>query len=380
MKKIYYLFAIMTLSACESPLDELTRSPFSDYASPLSTRSVQFNPLNELQGIPVNIINYGNTRNKYLSARPNGTDVCLYDHDDGSLRQRWYIETYDGIYLAGGNSMTDDGQTKVVAYSNQPNSTPIPMLMTSWERSMNTSIFVNLNPINGTTFYNIWTGGLFRISPYYLQSSSQTGTSLQYSTNGNADYAKWEIHPIGEYEIIDISYIAEESDVIKRIDQSLNRAILDNEKDEEISYNFTVAGNYNESSSFSKAEGVSVSVTQKASIGIPLIEDKGSMGFEVSTTETSSKDWTYGKSESKTRTIQHSVQIPVPAHTRTIVEAYMYSYDTSLTYIATLQSTTDNKTFKIKGRWAGITTNEFYCLTRDEATNKVIGVYNYNLN
>ena len=104
------------------------------------------------------------------------------------------------------------------------------------------------------------------------------------------------------------------------------------------------------------------------------------MGFEVSTTETSSKDWTYGKSESKTRTIQHSVQIPVPAHTRTIVEAYMYSYDTSLTYIATLQSTTDNKTFKIKGRWAGITTNEFYCLTRDEATNKVIGVYNYNLN
>ena len=34
MKKIYYLFAIMTLSACESPLDELTRSPFSDDASP----------------------------------------------------------------------------------------------------------------------------------------------------------------------------------------------------------------------------------------------------------------------------------------------------------------------------------------------------------
>ena len=191
MKKIYYLFAIMTLSACESPLDELTRSPFSDDASPLSTRSVQFNPLNELQGIPVNIINYGNTRNKYLSARPSGTDVCLYDHDDGSLRQRWYIETYDGIYLAGGNSMTDDGQTKVVAYSNQPNSTPIPILMTSWGRSMNTSIFVNLNPINGTTFYNIWTGGLFRISPYYLQSSSQTvllyntqPTGMQIMRNG----------------------------------------------------------------------------------------------------------------------------------------------------------------------------------------------------
>ena len=377
MKKIFYLFAIMAFSACESPLETLVpASSFQKVSTP--TRSIQsFDPLSELYGIPVNIISYGNTNNKYLSAKPTGNDVCLYDQDDGSLRQRWYILN-SNIYLAGGNDMTDYGKSYVTAYSTKPNSTPSPRLMTFMGRSqyMNAAP-VSLNAIN-STLYNIWNGGYYRTSPYYLQSSSQTGTTLKYTTSGNTDYAKWEIHPVGEYKILDITYIAEESDVIKRSDQSLNRAVLDNDKNEEIIYNFTVSGSYNESSSFSKAEGVSVSITEKMSIGIHLIEDKGSMGFEVSSTQTSSKDWSYSKSESKTRTIQHSVQIPVPGHTRTIVEAYMYSYDTSLTYIATLQDTNDNKTFRIKGRWTGITTNEFYCLTRNEKTNEIIGVYNFN--
>lgn len=70
MKKLFFFFPILALFACEQIYeDDLLPSSQSELLS--STRassSLDFDPLDELRGIPVNIINVGNSKYKYLSA------------------------------------------------------------------------------------------------------------------------------------------------------------------------------------------------------------------------------------------------------------------------------------------------------------------------
>ena len=82
---------------------------------------------------------------------------------------------------------------------------------------------------------------------------------------------------------------------------------------------------------------------------------------------------------SKSKTIQHTVDVPIPGRSQTVFEAYMTSYDTSVTYVATLQNMSNNKTFKVKGTWSGITTTEFYCKVSDLNTNQILATYKFPL-
>lgn len=125
MKKFAIIFLlIITAIACSDDVFE-SEAPKRDGVATVTnivTRSGEempdFDAIKELEGIPVNIINVGH-KNKigYLTASPTGNGVSVYTHDDGSLRQRWYIKPVPGFYppipqqnnhavvLAGGNNL-----------------------------------------------------------------------------------------------------------------------------------------------------------------------------------------------------------------------------------------------------------------------------------
>lgn len=363
MKKISYLVALLALSACETTFEEL--HPTTTHETSTSTRSIlSFDPISELKGIPVNIINYGNTRNKYLSARPSGYDVVGYNRDDGSLRQRWYVNA-NSISLVGGNDTLFP--PIFIAADNNSSNEPWPMLS-----QMSSALSFTI--ISGTPYYYISVFNYYRKAPAYLQSSSSTGTGLQFKTTGSkTDLGKWEIRPVGEFNVIDIEYIKTESDVFTRKDQIIADAIIENDRDEPITYHFTVNGSANESSTFSKAQGTSVSISQNSTTSIPNIDSSSSL----TANHNSNANWNLGSSESKAISVQHSVDIPIPARTKCKVQALVVSHNATVSYVATLQSTSSENKFRIKGKWSGITTSTFYCKTTNEATNEVLGTYNF---
>ena len=381
MKKLLFLLPILALFACEQlSEDDLTSSIIPTKPTLTSTTrsaiSANFDPLDQLVDIPVNVLNIGNTQNRYLSAQPSGNIVLLYNKDDGSLRQRWFIKRKRLILSGGNKDFNDLSQYPVIGKDRNNNA----RLMYDPFGEPYFGLF--LYDIYGTSLYTISDGkSIMRSSNQstnlHLQPTSSTSTNLILSST-RSDNANWEIQPVGEFKVIDIAYVQTTSSLIIRNDQRIDRAIINNDRDESITYHFSVNGSYNETSNFSTTEGVSVSITETVKVGIPIIKDIAG-DITVSTTQTSSKSWTFGKSESKSKTIQHTVDVPIPGRSQTVLEAYMTSYDTSVTYVATLQNMSNNKTFKVKGTWSGITTTEFYCKVSDQNTNQILATYKFPL-
>lgn len=401
MKRILIL-SILTLAlySCEKDLIEQEQEmPESSKATVnIQTRAgtiYDFNPLTELNDIEVHIVNVGNTDRKYLSAMPYGNNLNLSETDDGSNRQRWFIaasymgsytEAFCSSYLVGGNSASTPSVKNLAFTPNDPSlSETFPILVKFIPKAIASSM-LTYKEIYGTPYYTISSsyiegGGIMRtngsnINTLYMQAESGNGSGVRFRQNQYTDLAKWEVQPVGEYEVVAIQYLEIAEDLFSRNDQYIDRAEITNDKNNDIVYHFSVNGTYTESSDFSKTQGVTVAVAASVKVGLPFIGGDGS----ISTTHTTAKSWTFGESESKTRSIQHTVDIPVPARSKTIVEGYMTSHEASISFVATLKNTAKDETFKVKGKWSGVTASTFYCKTWDEATGRILGIYNIPVN
>lgn len=98
-KEFLLLLFLFAFISCEQNdgLDYLDSSnienmPTAGIKSRATQNIADFDPIKELENIPVNIMNVGNSRNKFLSCTEKGDKVDLYKKDDGSLRQRWYLK------------------------------------------------------------------------------------------------------------------------------------------------------------------------------------------------------------------------------------------------------------------------------------------------
>ena len=86
------LVGVLALFSCEQ--EELDNFVESSGVGQVMRRAIgssaDFDPISELAEIPVNILHIGNSKQKYLTCKEKGTEICLTDKDDGSLRKRWY--------------------------------------------------------------------------------------------------------------------------------------------------------------------------------------------------------------------------------------------------------------------------------------------------
>lgn len=347
---------------------------------------IDFNPLSELKDIPVYIINTGNTQNQYLTAHmPDNPEdphaICEIDitqknDTNPSYSKQWNITansylrsamaTSCDIYIAE-ESHTYAGPIAAHMYLQPADPTkPETRPITSTTNSPYSTFYCT--PISGTPYYtlsNIYStgGGIMRSSmnTLYLQSSGKTGNAAKFSTQNNSQLSKWSIQPVGEYEVVNIQYMKTAEDIFTRSDQVVYKTTIKNDRNTDITYHLTISGNYSESTTSSQTEGVTVSVSQTSKIGLPIISAEGS----VSSSETTSKTWSFGETEDKTLSINHTLDIPMPPHTDSIVDAYMVSHTGTVSFIATLKKIDSNKQFRVKGKWTGVTVSEFHCEARD---------------
>ena len=131
MKKISLLLVgVLALFSCEQ--EELDNFVESSGVGQVMTRAIgssaDFDPISELAEIPVNILNIGNSKQKYLTCKEKGTEICLTNKNDTTdeeikkaaeiAQATEFIEAKDDKYesaIAQGGSNVSGGQKQRLA-------------------------------------------------------------------------------------------------------------------------------------------------------------------------------------------------------------------------------------------------------------------------
>lgn len=364
MKKICVLLVgLLAMFSCEQEdLEGIMNNDTGQALTRAASSIADFDPISELNGIPVNILNVGNTSHKYLSSSKS-RNVELYVKDDGSLRQRWYFIS-GNIVLVGGVKITNPSNPSLLVGASFDNES-VPILL---ETGITIMPFIKLTP-NGK-YYNIGgikSGSIITPNNLYLQSTSKTGPGLRFKSNKSTDFAKWEIVPVGEFRLVDIQYekSVDAGDFINRKDITLNGAVFP-AMPEVVEHSLTVSRTIRHNSTFSETTAVSTQNQSSFHLGIqagvvslPTI----TVGGDISNTTTSSYTVGYTDTEGYDETVSQTFKIVVPANTPYTVEILKMAYQTSVTYVATFQKIDGvdaGKRFRVKGKWDGVVTTKLY--------------------
>lgn len=346
------------------------------------TRSVSDTPtaLEQLDGVPVYIKSVYS--NKYLSAISNDGDVGLVDKDDGSLRQRWFIERYPlisvypyNVSLLGGININNP---KLAVGSFKGRYTP----------------FVGESVILGGGSFNFVENSIYNYSfttipekidggfPFpgemidpmkaniYIQPKSLNGSEIEVADNYyKGDKTKWDIIPVDEFRVEEITYDLTTSDQLVVIPTQIANKTFVNDTDISATRVISFQETITNESSFSETEGlkVTVSTSTSAKIGIAGFFEGGFSG-EVS----NEKSWSYtvGSKETKSYTISESITQEIPPRTTIRAELIATKYDANLTYVAKMYGINTGKTIYLKGKWKGAVIQESKIVLTQE--NKVL--------
>lgn len=376
MKKISLLLVgLLAMFSCEQEgLEGIVRSDVEPVQTRAITSIADFDPIAELSAIPVNILNIGNTACRYLSCAKSGDKVDLYDKDDGSLRQRWIL-SYNRILLKGGNSLMPPPTVMpgpvVEIVPNSLAGETYPKLQLSYINTL-THGFEMLK--NGSCYIYRTPNSSIDSRRMYLQSDTETGSGLKYKLGYNTYLAQWRLVPVGEFRLVDMEYVKSEinGDLINRRDQFIKGAVFSGEPFD-VEHTITVSETVRESSTFNETNAVSTQnqtsfhwSSQSGQAPLPVVSFSG----DLSTTTTSSRTIGYTSTGGYDVTVSQSFKVVIPANTTCRVEVFKMSYNTILTYVATLEKADGaeaGRKFRIRGQWEGIiTTFLYYNIYRDE--------------
>lgn len=377
MKKISLLLVgLLAMFSCEQEdLEGIVKSDTEQVQTRAATSIADFDPITELANIPVNVINVGGTRYKYLTVGATGNFVWLAETDDGSMRQRWYLKNGNLILVGGNSSMP----INMGVAPNDKKEYPILLGMT-------TPFLPSFSPfIKNGDYYNI-KGVLPVIGGFgsyedagYLQAKDENSSDLKYRKTNSSAISRWKVIPVGEYRIVDILYekSVEAGDFINQKDQFIKGAIIP-ARPEAVEHTITVSEKVTESSTFTETSGVTTQNQSSFNWGVqagkaplPVI----SFGGDLSTTTTSSHSVSYTDTGTYETSVSQTFKVLVPANKSCTIEVLKMSYNTSLTYVVTLEKRDGGEAgekFRIKGKWDGILTTYLYYNMYETGTDKLI--------
>lgn len=383
-KNMFLLLCALALVSCEQEDVKFEFQTGSNENEFPLTRSASDVPaaIDQLDGIPVNIKSAYSK--KYLSVISDDGEVALSNDDDGSLRQRWFLK----------EDLTSLYPYKIIPlyrfdkFNN-------PMIVIGHYKGGQYGPFVNETIINqgvfrisnfdsfGFYFGTMQEGGLPPIGTpidplrmkIYMQPVNMNSNELVIDDNYyKGDQVKWEIIPVDEFRIEDITYDLTKSDQLSVIPVQIANKTLVNDTDlpatRVISFQETVTNE----SSFSDTEELKVNVSTSTSAKIGLasfIEGNFSMSASVD------KTWSYtvGGKESKSYAISESITQEIPPRTTIKAELVATKYDADLTYIAKMYGINTGKTIYLKGKWKGVVVQESkIVLTQKDKILKMIKV------
>lgn len=386
MKKTGLLLGLLALVACEQQeLEYMEGNSGIDMATPtVQTRAAtssisDFDPLKELEGIPLNIMSVENTKNKYLSAKTSGEEVVLYNKDDGSGRQRWY---YDGLRfnLKKGREECSKGYRLSLVGSPMFSGIPTKLALIN-TTSLIASPLPSLVPVNDQEYIFGWpvfnpsspVSGYHCVEP--KSSTSDELTIRERNSGAYDDYYHWVITPVGTFRLVKMEYekSTEYNDQITALSVYCDSESF-GDSPFAIEHEFVIKRDFTETSYFSEAYGVTTNKESGVSWNFTVPSVNISFSGNISESTTPSEDVNFSQTTTNTLSVTRSFKMTIPSHTPCRIEIMQMMYNASLTYVATLEKTDGDekgKQFRIKGRWSGMVGSEFYFNVYDTSNNLI---------
>lgn len=389
MKKYaFFLLASLALGACEQyELDEFLEEEQSISTPLLETKAIaslsDFDQITELIGLPLNVLNVGNSTFKYLSTAEFGDKIDLHDQDDASGRQRWYLQMppflaiVPQLTLKKGNSFCNGSNFVYMSAHCQDPSNSIPEYPTLKEYKL---FPPTISPGMGAYLkyhddvLTIDWGGIRSGSAsqlYQLKSVSNDSRDLRYlrseSISNPDSYSQWFIVPVGEFKVVDIQYEknAAFGDYITPKSVYCEGIVVD-DLPVSITREVSIQKTFTTSSRFTETSNV---VTQNQnsfswSLGfgdVSLVH----IGFDgsIDNSVTNEQSVSYENYEENTTTITKGYTLQIAPHTPCRIEILKMTYNASLTYVLTLEKVggeESGKRFRIKGKWDGVVLSDLY--------------------
>lgn len=350
---MFVIAVFCVVTSCEKDLLEESSDTSQIENNELETRSANisnYDPLEYLDGIHINVVLNSNGSKKFLSTSRKKNIVDLYDKDDGSGRQKWYFVNAPNkrmLRIVGG-AYNSNGILSTNGLLGGP-ITPICIDPTI----TNVHIEKAPNTLHGYYItYGFGSGSNIRLSS---KKYGEGGLEFQdKSKTGGRDV--WAFIPVDKYELIDIRYFQTYSDIINSRPELVENVYLTNKNNpNEMKYTKNISESVTESSAFSEMEGLKMTnkITNSASVGVglPIVN----FGAELSIETSNEKSWTYTTSgtTTKTRTITDIIETKVPAYSDMVVKVYIAKCDLNISYEAKLKNTTTGRLLTLYGKWAG---------------------------
>lgn len=391
MKKIILLFCtfyLFALSACQQDdLDANSAKNETSVDTP-KTRGASEGyyyeneqPIYKLLGMPVYIINRGNSNlnGAYLTA--NSNDAVALEAKDSNKNQKWLIDPYDKTLVsdAGGSDDTD-ANTQYGIYSFDMNSSKKYL-------GINSDIDATPNLIykDNTKKLHQWrfmfrqnsyaeewfTNGYMKIiqqgyNPWWDGCLGHNDSSVSLvSYYNSAEF--WEIQPAENFRLDKLTWSLNAEDVIKALPVFMDQVEVKNNSAAAADMTAAFSRKASETSTFSKSIGSQIQINTSAKVGVPFI---ASGKIEINTT--TSANWQWGSSETHEDTRTYTFNMKVPAYSSVIAKIMIQISQLSASYVADFVGETSGRPLRISGKWEGVQTGNIYYEIVDNKTKSIM--------
>lgn len=314
-----------------------------------------YDELSQLSELPIYLKVQGNSTSKqFMNATYKGKELTIANYK-GNASQQFYIKM-----------MPPSTGIQYLIYSQQ---TGTPIRIGAYNSNPNVKILYASQDATGSLYGASWdiksgkytpNSFVFENQDYLQQGNSGLPWDVYYSVitvnDSKISFAKYnklprqefEIIPVEKFKVEEIRFNLEASPILTKMpDIILNDRYVNNGHIDQ-SHKFTLSETVQESSNFNRKTSYNVNITAEVKAKVPFIADG-----KIKTSTTFGQEYTYGKSETKTKVISREYPINVPARHKAEITLALFNYNMDVEYIAVCRGLTSGRLINIKGRWSG---------------------------
>lgn len=330
--------------------------------------------LTQLDEIPIYLQVQGNSdERQFLSATNKGKELTVEKFNGKSENQKFYLKIFPSVlgipYLI--YSKKTGTPIRLGAYKSNPNVKILyasqdasgSLFGASWDikraqYSSNSYIIENQDfPQQGNSGY--W-------PDIYYSVITVNGSKISFSKYNKSPRQEFKIIPVEEFEVEKVEFDIDANATLTQTPKVLFSDKFTNNGPISQKHSFSITETYKETSSFNKKTSYNVNVTVESKLKVPiLIEGK------ITVSQSYGEEFSYGKSEEHSKTINRTVNVEVPANSMADLSFTIYTYKMDVPYIATCVGKTSGKKIKVRGIWHGVSV---------EASNGIVNVTPINGN
>jgi hypothetical protein len=330
--------------------------------------------LTQLDEIPIYLQVQGNSdERQFLSATNKGKELTVEKFNGKSENQKFYLKIFPSVlgipYLI--YSKKTGTPIRLGAYKSNPNVKILyasqdasgSLFGASWDikraqYSSNSYIIENQDfPQQGNSGY--W-------PDIYYSVITVNGSKISFSKYNKSPRQEFKIIPVEEFEVEKVEFDIDANATLTQTPKVLFSDKFTNNGPISQKHSFSITETYKETSSFNKKTSYNVNVTVESKLKVPLLVEG-----KITVSKSSGEEFTYGKSEEHSKTINRTVNVEVPANSMADLSFTIYTYKMDVPYIATCVGKTSGKKIKVRGIWHGVSV---------EASNGIVNVTPINGN